>query len=166
LSKQRNWAILALLAVLQTGWVTCAHARRLALVVGNDSYQSATPLQNARSDARAVARTLERAGFAVTLKEDLTLKALKEALRGFKEQLSGGDEAVFYYSGHGVQFEGTNYLIPIDLVPQSQEQVADDAVPLQRVLELPRAFLRVTEFLRTTVGALIALPRSGMQATW
>jgi len=166
LSKQRNWAILALLAVLQTGWVTYAHARRLALVVGNDSYQSATPLQNARSDARAVARTLERAGFAVTLKEDLTLKALKEALRGFKEQLSGGDEAVFYYSGHGVQFEGTNYLIPIDLVPQSQEQVADDAVPLQRVLELPRAFLRVTEFLRTTVGALIALPRSGMQATW
>jgi hypothetical protein len=61
--------------VVLTGWVTCAQARRLALVVGNDSYQSATPLQNARSDARAVARTLERAGFAVTLKEDLTLKA-------------------------------------------------------------------------------------------
>ena len=117
------------------GWGTSADAKRLALVIGNDSYQSATRLQNARSDARAVANALQRDGFTVTLKEDLTLKAMKEALRSFKEQVSGGDEAVFYYSGHGVQFEGTNYLIPIDLVPQNEEQVADESVPLQRVLD-------------------------------
>ena len=112
-----------------------AEAKRVALVIGNDLYQSATPLQNARSDARAVAQALQRDGFDVTLKEDVTLKAMKDALRSFKGQIAGGDDAVFYFSGHGVQFEGTNYLIPIDLTPNSQEQVVDDSVPLQRVLD-------------------------------
>lgn len=135
MSKRQNLAIPVLLALVLSGWVLSAEAKRLALVIGNDSYQSATPLQNARSDARAVAHVLERDGFSVTLKEDLTLKGMKDTLRSFKEQISGGDEAVFYYSGHGVQFGGANYLIPVDLVPQSEAQVVDDAVPLQRVLD-------------------------------
>ncbi len=104
-------------------------------MIGNDSYQSATVLHNARADAKAVGKALEATGFTVTVKQDLNLKAMKEALRAFKAQVAGGDEAIFYFSGHGVQFEGTNYLIPIDLVPQSEEQVADEAVPLQRVLD-------------------------------
>ena len=131
----RSRAVTALLAAALIGWLTPADAKRLALIIGNDNYQGAMPLQNARSDARAVAQSLERDGFTVTLKEDLTLKAMKDALRTFKEQISGGDEAVFYFSGHGVQFEGTNYLIPTDLVPESEAQVVDDSVPLQRVLD-------------------------------
>lgn len=112
-----------------------AEAKRVALVIGNDSYQNAQPLSNARSDAKAVAKALEGAGFSVTLKQDLTLKSMKEALRAFKAEVAGGDEALFYFSGHGVQFEGSNYLIPIDVVAQSEEQVADDSVALQRVLD-------------------------------
>jgi Caspase domain len=108
---------------------------RFALVIGNDNYQSVTPLRNARSDAKAVATALREVGFKVTLEQDVTLVKLKAALRSFKSQISGGDDAVFYFSGHGVQFDGTNYLIPTDLVPQSQEQVMDDSVPLQRVLD-------------------------------
>lgn len=110
-------------------------ARRFALVIGNDNYKSVTPLRNARADARAVAAALRAVGFKVTLEQDVTLDKLKSALRAFKSQISGGDDAVFYFSGHGVQFEGTNYLIPTDLVPQSEEQIMDDAVPLQRVLD-------------------------------
>jgi Caspase domain len=125
----------ALFATAMTIAAAPADAARLALVIGNDNYQYATSLQNARADAQAVARTLERAKFAVTLKQDLGLREFKEALRGFKSQLAGGDEAVFYFSGHGVQFQGTNYLIPTDLRPENAEQVADDAVPLQRVLD-------------------------------
>ncbi len=109
--------------------------RRYALVIGNDNYQSVTPLHNARADARAVAAALREVGFKVTLEQDVTLEKLKSALRSFKSQISGGDDAVFYFSGHGVQFDGTNYLIPTDLTPQNQEQVMDDAVPLQRVLD-------------------------------
>jgi uncharacterized caspase-like protein len=112
-----------------------AEARRLALVVGNDSYKNVEPLKNARQDAKAIAEALKGLGFDVTLKQDLTLTALKATLREFKSRVSGGDEVVFYFSGHGVQFDGTNYLVPIDIVAESEQQVADDAVPLQRVLD-------------------------------
>ncbi len=112
-----------------------ADARRLALVVGNDSYKNVAPLKNARSDAKAIADVLKGLGFDVTMKQDLTLTALKAALREFKARVNGGDEVIFYFSGHGVQFDGTNYLVPIDIVAENEQQVADDAVPLQRVLD-------------------------------
>ena len=112
-----------------------AHAKRLALVIGNDSYQNVQPLKNARSDAKAIAAELKAVGFDVTLKQDLTQKMMKSALRDFKAQVAGGDEVVFYFSGHGVQFGGTNFLVPIDITADSEAQVADDAVPLQRILD-------------------------------
>jgi uncharacterized caspase-like protein len=55
------------------------------------------------------------------------------SLRDFKAHVAGGDEVVFYFSGHGVQFGGTNFLVPIDITADSEAQVADDAVPLQRI---------------------------------
>jgi caspase domain-containing protein len=130
-----------------------AQARRLALVIGNDSYQKASPLRNARADARAVAQALRQVGFQVTHKEDVTLEQFKQALRSFKGQVEGGDEAVFYFSGHGVQFQGTNFLIPIDLDPESEDQVADDSVRLQRVLgdlqdQKPRFALAIIDACR------------------
>jgi hypothetical protein len=112
-----------------------AQARRIALVIGNDSYQNVQPLKNARSDAKAIAAELKTVGFDVTLKQDLTQRLMKAALRDFKAQVAGGDEVVFYYSGHGVQFGGTNYLVPVDIAADSEAQVADDAVPLQRILD-------------------------------
>jgi hypothetical protein len=110
-------------------------AKRLALVIGNDSYQNVQPLKNARSDAKAIAAELKAVGFDVTLKQDLTQKMMKSALRDFKAQVAGGDEVVFYFSGHGVQFGGTNFLVPVDITADSEAQVADDAVPLQRILD-------------------------------
>ena len=91
--------------------------------------------KNARADARAIAAELKAVGFDVTLKQDLTEKAMKAALRDFKARVAGGDEVVFYFSGHGVQFGGTNYLVPVDITAESEAQVADDAVPLQRILD-------------------------------
>ena len=110
-------------------------ARRLALVIGNDSYQNVQQLKNARSDAKAIAAELKAVGFDVTLKQDLNQKMMKSALRDFKALVQGGDEVVFYFSGHGVQFGGSNYLIPIDITADSEAQVADDAIPLQRILD-------------------------------
>jgi hypothetical protein len=126
-----------LVALLLLGLTVAApaQARRLALVIGNDSYQNVQPLKNARADAKAISTELKTAGFDVTLKQDLTQKAMKSALRDFKAQVAGGDEVVFYFSGHGVQFGGTNYLIPVDITADSEAQVADDAVPLQRILD-------------------------------
>jgi uncharacterized caspase-like protein len=90
------------------------------------------PLKNARADAKAIAAELTAVGFDVTLKQDLTQKMM-EALRDFKAHVAGGDEVVFYFSGHGVQFGGTNFLVPIDITADSEAQVADDAeTELQR----------------------------------
>ena len=128
----RQLSLIAL--TLLAGLVPAAseHARRLALVIGNDSYQNVQPLSNARSDSRAIAAELKAVGFEVTLKQDLNQKQMKAALRDFKAQVQGGDDVVFYFSGHGVQFGGTNYLIPVDITADSEAQVADDAIPLQR----------------------------------
>ena len=71
---------------------TVVQARRLALVIGNDSYQNVQQLKNARSDAKAIAAELKSVGFDVTLKTDLNQKMMKSALRDFKSQVQGGDE--------------------------------------------------------------------------
>ncbi len=126
---------MALLAIILLVITAPAEAKRLALVIGNDAYQHADPLGNARADAKAVAEALKATNFKVTLRQDVTLQTMKEALRAFKNEVAGGDEVVFYYAGHGVQLEGNNYMIPVDTAGDSADQLKDDSVSLQRVLD-------------------------------
>lgn len=109
--------------------------RRLALVVGNDAYQRIPALTNARHDARAIARALELAHYQVSLALDQDLRALQATLRRFKAAVEGGDEVVVFFAGHGVQLGATNYLLPIDVSADNEEQLRDEALPLQRVLD-------------------------------
>jgi formylglycine-generating enzyme required for sulfatase activity len=115
--------------------VAAGSAKRVALVIGNDHYQHVGELNNAVADARSIAAALKKAGFAVTLKSDADLDTMKQAVRQFKASLSGGDEAIFFYSGHGVQLGAANYLLPVNITSDSEEQVKDDAIPLQRLLD-------------------------------
>ncbi len=124
---------LTLLALLFSP--ACAEAERVALVMGNDAYRNVPALHSARADAQAVAKALESVGFKVTLKQDLSQQAMKATWRAFKQRVSGGDDVVFYFAGHGVQLRGTNYLIPTDIDAQGEDQVSDDSLPLQRVLD-------------------------------
>ena len=110
-------------------------AQRIALVIGNDAYIKIPALMNARSDARSVAASLQKSGFEVILRTDLNDRGMREAVRQFKARLTGGTEAVFYFSGHGVQVGAGNYLLPIDIAPDSEEQVKDDGLALQKVLD-------------------------------
>jgi hypothetical protein len=87
--------------------------RRLALVVGNNRYEAA-PLVNAVNDARAVSAALESIGFAATLLTDGTLESMDRTVETFVGGVQPGDVALLYYSGHGVQISGENYLLPID----------------------------------------------------
>lgn len=109
--------------------------RRLALVIGNDSYQSVSKLQNARTDAKAMGDLLTRMGYKVRVRTDLTERAMKDELRSFKAEVQGGDEVLFFFAGHGVQLAGANYLLPVDIRGDSEDQVRDDALPLQKVLD-------------------------------
>lgn len=114
---------------------TSTDSHRIALVIGNDTYRTVSTLSNGRADASAVAKALEQVGFHVTLKLDADEKDFKAALRKFKNDVKGGDEAVFYYAGHGVQLGAANYLLPVDIRGDNEDQVKDDAIPLQRVLD-------------------------------
>lgn len=111
------------------------NGHRRALVIGNDSYRHTSKLLNARADARAMGLALERAGFEVTTRFDVDARALRASLREFKASVEGGDEVIVFYSGHGVQIGGINYLLPVDIQGESEDQLRDDSVPLQRVLD-------------------------------
>jgi hypothetical protein len=110
-------------------------AKRKALVIGNDLYRHVTRLDNARADARAMSQSLQTLGFNVTLALDQTERALKETLRNFKSSVEGGDEVVVFYAGHGVQIGTTNYLLPVDITGQNEDQVRDEAIQMQRILD-------------------------------
>ena len=127
-------AVLCVCLSCMTGLAQAAE-RRVALVIGNDHYQKFGALKNARADARAVANKLKALGFEVSLYLDADAKTMLRAMRQFKRQINGGDDVVFYYSGHGVQLEAANYLLPVDIVGENVDQVKDDALALQRVLD-------------------------------
>jgi hypothetical protein len=109
--------------------------KRKALVIGNDLYRHVTRLDNARADARAMSQSLQTLGFNVTLALDQTERGLKETLRNFKSSVEGGDEVVVFYAGHGVQIGTTNYLLPVDIAGQNEDQVRDEAIQMQRILD-------------------------------
>jgi hypothetical protein len=108
---------------------------RRALVIGNNRYRRVTPLANASEDAKALAENLSQVGYSVTLKIDLTQQEMKAALRAFKSQVGPGDEVAFVFAGHGVQIGQSNFLLPTDINGESEEQIRDDALGLDRVLE-------------------------------
>jgi ABC-type amino acid transport substrate-binding protein len=124
-------------------WLVCAcwalpawsASQRLALVIGNDSYSKIPALVAARNDARAMADALQKVNYRVTLHLDLDQRGMLQAVRNFKAQVQGGDEVVFFFAGHGVQLGPANYLLPVDLAADNEEQIRDDALPLQRVLD-------------------------------
>jgi hypothetical protein len=110
-------------------------ANRKALVIGNDGYKFVSKLLNAKEDANAIAENLTKVGYKVTLKLDQSEKEMKASLRNFKAQVEAGDEVAFFYAGHGVQLANTNYLLPVDVAGEGEEQIKDEAISLQRILD-------------------------------
>ena len=108
-------------------------AGRTALVIGNSNYQS-NPLKNPVNDAKDMARALKFSGFEVTLETDVDLRTMETAVRSFGRSLRKGGTGLFYYAGHGVQVNGSNYLIPIGAVIESQSDVRYEAVNAGLVL--------------------------------
>ncbi len=111
--------------------------RRVALVIGNDAYES-SPLVNSVNDARAMATALREAGFVVLLHTDVDLRQFHLALREFGERLKtagSGAAGLFYYAGHGVQIKGRNFLVPVRSQIAHEDEVAFAALDAQAVVE-------------------------------
>ncbi len=112
---------------------------RLALVIGNSHYGGLYTLKNPENDARAMAETLQSVGFTTTLLFDATRESLRDTVHQFKSDIvkSGPHTvALLYYSGHGMQIVGKNYLVPIGFnVPANAEDMDDYAYPAQKALD-------------------------------
>jgi uncharacterized caspase-like protein len=109
--------------------------KRVALVLGNSAYQKVNPLVNPVNDSAAISATFKSAGFdVVELKRDLNVTEMRRALRDFSDTVRDADVAIVYYAGHGIEIDGTNYLIPTDAVLERDIDAFDEAIPLDRVL--------------------------------
>src|ERR1700687_2436335 len=126
--------ILAAAILAATG--ATAHAdRRVALVIGNSGYKNVAQLKNRANDAAAIVTMFKEAGFdSVDSKVDLGVVDMRRALREFGSKTRNADVAVIYYAGHGIELDGTNYLIPIDATLETDTDVLDETFPLDRVL--------------------------------
>jgi uncharacterized caspase-like protein len=111
-----RWLIFAIFSFLCLGALDAPALadKRVALVIGNSAYKNAPLLPNPRNDARDVAASLKRVGFETIFGVDLDKAGMDEALIRFSREVRSADVALFYYSGHAMQFAGNNYLIPID----------------------------------------------------
>ena len=107
----------------------------MALVIGNSAYKSAPTLGNTISDATAISGLLKSAGFEVVIsRNDLGVVEFKRAVRDFLVTAESADIAVVYYAGHGVEMNGSNYLIPVDAKLSRDYDVDDEAVALDRLI--------------------------------
>ena len=110
-------------------------AKRVALVIGNSTYQNVVKLTNPSNDAEAMAATLKGAGFdVVDLRRDLKAVEMRRALRDFSDRSRDADIAVLYFAGHGIEIDGTNYIIPTDALLERDIDAYDEAIPLDRLL--------------------------------
>ena len=143
------WAALALLALVaamvalpsRDAAAAAPTQKRVALVVGNSSYQHTPKLPNPVNDATDMAASLAKLGFQVIKGTDLDLRSMQARLEDFARAARDSDVALIFYAGHGLQYLGSNYIVPVDA------ELSDD-------ISLDYQTLQMDELLR-------ALDRSG-----
>jgi len=121
--------------------------KKTALVIGNGNYKNG-PLKNAVNDALDVATALSDKGFKVILKQNASRMDMREAIREFGSEISEGGVGLFYYSGHGIQVDGVNYLVPIDANIEMKAEVAEECISASAVL-------RVMEYSNNRINVII-----------
>jgi hypothetical protein len=97
--------------------------KRVAFVVGNGAYKNVAALPNPAVDAKSMAKLLRNVGFDVVEGSNLTRDKMTEKLLDFGKKAEGADVALFFYAGHGIAVNGTNYLLPVDADLKSEMDV-------------------------------------------
>ncbi len=122
---------------LALGCTSASAEKRVALTIGNSAYKSVPQLTNPVNDAAAVTALLKSAGFdIVEARMDLGIAEMRRAVSDFSDAASDADIAVVYYAGHGIEVEGSNYIIPVDAMLKRDIDVDDEAVSLDRILKI------------------------------
>lgn len=112
-----------------------ADAERVAIVIGNQDYETVSDLANARKDAEDIASMLRAFRFNVFDGYDLDKRGFEELLRTAMVNIPDGADVVFYYAGHGIQIGRRNYLLPVDASFASIYDVPIETMTLDRVID-------------------------------
>lgn len=132
--RRLRLAVQLALALLIASCGAAFAERRVALVIGNADYQFAGTLANPKNDADDIAAELKTLGFEVTLGVDTTADQFSDLLSDFGAKMQDADVAMFYYAGHGMQFNGQNYLLPVDAELKNQFAVRRETQPLDEIV--------------------------------
>jgi len=109
--------------------------KRVALVIGNSSYQNILALPNPKNDANLMASTLQQLGFETIVSIDLSKDDMIRKIKEFGQRLSETKGVgLFFYAGHGLQVDGINYLVPVNASIDKKQDVEFECVNLQRLL--------------------------------
>ena len=140
-TRRQLWVLLALLATLSGAAGQDSRSvrrteveQRRALLIGNAAYEHVRPLQNTVADVEALEGALRDLGFEVTVERDRGVNEMDADLKKFAESLGSRDLAFFYFSGHGVEVSGKNYLLPVDF-PESGVTIQRGALAAADVQE-------------------------------
>ena len=127
--------------VIAAGILLGSHAalaeNRVALVIGQSNYRSVVALPNPANDAKAMSRLLSDAGFEVLSAADLSQNEMRERVSDFAAKVAakGPDTvALVFYAGHGLQIDGENFLVPVDIDPKREADIPLQAVRLNDIL--------------------------------
>ncbi len=131
-------SVLALCIIVLACLLGDSHAfaagKRVALVIGNANYGEVSPLENPRNDADGVAAALRRLGFEVHQTVDASRASMLNTLAAFTSAMKNADAALLYYSGHGVQLDDENFMLPVDFRLKSELSVRYDAIPVSTIV--------------------------------
>jgi tetratricopeptide (TPR) repeat protein len=130
--------------------------RRVALVIGNGGYRNVRALPNAPNDAHAIAKSLRELGFDVAEGIDLDGAAMRGLTRDFLRNAARAQIALFYYAGHGVQIDGRNLLVPVDV------QLKGTANPVESMTNIDTILTGLDDQLRTNILILDACRNNPM----
>lgn len=157
--------VLALLSLPATGQ---DELRGVALVIGQSRYEHLSPLPNPQNDADALDDLLSDLGFDVTGVANADLRRLNRAFERFIEDAEDADVALVYYSGHGIEAGGENFLVPVDADPGALDDAGGRLLPLSALMERLQAAVPVTIVLLDACrdnpfppGAMVRLAAGG-----
>ena len=117
--------------------------KRVALVIGNSNYQFSPALKTPTNDARDLAKTLRRLNFFVIEKTDLDAEGFSDTMATFSRTLADADVALLYFAGHGLQWQGENYLVPVDARLKNEFTLKREAFPVRDIIDQMEVKARV-----------------------
>lgn len=154
-------------ALLATLPPTLSHAqtqpgRRIALVIGNATYTNGGVLDNPEADADAAAAKLTSLGFQVTSDKNLGQSGMRDLIGGFMSRVRDGDLVLIYYAGHGIEADGRDYMLPVDVKLETPNAVQFQGIPLDMLYPDKQTFgviivfdaCRDNPFLRKVKGSV------------